>query len=361
MTQDRDHARDHTHTHTHARGPLAPGEKVQLTDRKGNMLTFQLVGGGVTDTQHGQIHHDDILGQGEGRVIETHAGSSTQAQDAKRVDKPWKTSRKIGGWQYVVMRPRMADYVLSMPRGAQIMYPKDIATVLELGDIRTGQRVLESGGGSGAMSLHLLEAVGESGELTTIEMRPDFARICAANASLFFGFSPSWWRVDVGDFDSRISAYPDGYFDRIVLDQLDPWNRLEEAYRVIAPGGVLTCYVTTTTQLSRVVEKLAESGHWTQPHVQESLERSWKVDGLAVRPDHSMIGHTGFLVFARAMAPGFIALKKREKPTKANATDIDETGINVEELELRDMSDRKLRKVLRDLDSQLNVLNERSM
>ncbi|MFD0705016.1 tRNA (adenine-N1)-methyltransferase [Alloscardovia venturai] len=339
------------------RGPLTAGEKVQLTDRKGHMLTFQLVSGGSTDTQHGQILHDSIIGQSEGRVIETIAGTSRKDVDSShRPGKPWKSSRRIGGWQYTVLRPRLADYVLSMPRGAQIMYPKDIATVIELGDIRPGMRVLESGGGSGAMGIHLLEAVGESGELTTIEMRSDFARICEANATLFYGERPQWWRIIAGDFDSQAPQLQDNYFDRIVLDQLDPWNRVDEVHRLIAPGGVLTCYVTTTTQLSRLVEHLEQSGQWTVPHVQESLERNWKVDGLAVRPEHSMIGHTGFLVFARAMADGFTALKKRDRPNKDTTTDIDEAGINVSELELRDMSDKKLRKVLRDLDTQIRTL-----
>lgn len=343
---------------TYTRGVLRAGQKVQLTDRKGNMLTFQLVADGVTDTAHGQIAHNDIIGEAEGRVIETHAGNAAANTNMSQTPqgKPWKASRRIGGWQYTVMRPRLADYVLSMPRGAQIMYPKDIATVIELGDIRLGMRVLESGGGSGAMSLHLLEAIGEQGELTTIEMRPDFAKICEANAALFYGYAPSWWHMIVGDFDTQITHCESHYFDRIVLDQLDPWNRLEQAHRVIAPGGVLTCYVTTTTQLSRLVDKLQESDQWTVPHIQESLERSWKVDGLAVRPEHSMIGHTGFLVFARAMADGFTALKKRERPNKDTTTDIDENGVDLASLELRDMSDRKLRKVLRDLDAQLSQL-----
>lgn len=340
------------------RGALTSGEKVQLTDRKGNMLTFQLVQGSVTDTQHGQIQHDDIIGQSEGIVIETKSNSTAPASENYHAGKPWKSSRRIGGWSYVVMRPRLADYVLSMPRGAQIMYPKDIATVIELGDIRSGMRVLESGGGSGAMGIHLLEAVGETGELTTIEMRPDFAKICEANAAIFYGSHPHWWQMIVGDFDTQVQTLKDDYFDRVVLDQLDPWNRIDEAYRIIAPGGVLTCYVTTTTQLSRLVETLVDSGHWTTPHIQESMERSWKVDGLAVRPEHSMIGHTGFLVFARAMAKDYEALKKRDRPNKDTTTDIDETGIDVASLELRDMSDRKLRKVLRDLDTQLGHLPE---
>ena len=259
------------------------------------------------------------------------------------------------------MRPRLADYVLSMPRGAQIMYPKDIAQVIQLGDIRSGMSVLESGAGSGAMSLNLLDAVGESGHLTTIEMRPDFARVAEANGTLYYGERPVWWDIKVGDFDSVAATLDEHAFDRIMLDMLDPWNRLEQAHRVIAPGGVLIAYVTTTTQLSRLAEALRAAGCWTEPEIQETLERSWKVQGLAVRPDHQMIGHTGFLVVSRAMADGFAALKKRDRVTKDTTTDIDrmsdeERAAQLEDLELRDISDRKLRKVLRDLDAQVAAL-----
>ncbi|WP_018143716.1 tRNA (adenine-N1)-methyltransferase [Alloscardovia criceti] len=338
---------------SYQRGVLRAGEKVQLTDRKGNMLTFQLRDGNVTDTAHGIIRHVDIIGRAEGTVIETHNGKAAEQDTPAPQGKPWKSSRRIGGWEYCVMRPRLADYVLSMPRGAQIMYPKDIATVLELGDIRPGMRVLESGAGSGAMSVHILEAIGETGELTTIERRPDFAHISMANATVFYGEKPHRWTIIEEDFNQGVQQLDNHYFDRMVLDLLDPWNRLEEAYRVLAPGGVLACYVTTTTQMSRVVEALVSSGQWTQPHIQESMERSWKVDGLAVRPEHSMIGHTGFLIFTRSMAEGFAALKKRERPNKDTVTDIDDVNLDLSQLELRDMSDRKLRKVIRDLNDQV--------
>ena len=347
------------------RGPLTAGEKVQFTDRKGKKITDQLVAGGSTQTEHGLILHDDVIGKTEGTVILTvHAKREArvnQVYPEKDKNKPWKSSRAIGGWEYAVMRPRLADYVLSMPRGAQIMYPKDIAQVIELGDIRSGARVLESGAGSGAMSLHLLDAVGEGGCLTTIEMRPDFARIAEANATLYYGRRPDWWNLLVGDFDSVASTLPEQGFDRIMLDMLDPWNRLDQAYRVIAPGGVLVAYVTTTTQMSRMAEALRESEHWTAPQIQETMERNWKAQGLAVRPDHQMIGHTGFLIVSRAMAPGYDALRKRDRATKDTTTDIDSLSVeereaSLEELELRDISDRKLRKVLRDLDEQRSHL-----
>ncbi|WP_421789773.1 tRNA (adenine-N1)-methyltransferase [Gardnerella sp. DNF01192] len=350
-------------------GVLRVGEKIQFTDRKGKRITAQLVAGGVTQTEHGLICHDDVIGQSEGVVITTvsakREAQQTIVDPSKSSNKPWKAARAIGGWDYVVMRPRMVDYVLSMPRGAQIMYPKDIAQVIALGDIRSGMRVLESGAGSGAMSLSLLDAVGECGKLTTIELRPDFARIAESNATLYYGKRPEWWNLLTGDFDSVAKTLDAHSVDRIMLDMLDPWNRLEQAHRVIVPGGVLIAYVTTTTQMSRMAEALRESGMWTEPEIQETLERTWKAQGLAVRPDHAMIGHTGFLIVSRAMAEGFSALKKREHGTKDTVSDIDdmtaeERAEQLEDLSLRDISDRKLRKVLRDLDVQLAQLPEDS-
>lgn len=350
-------------------GVLRVGEKIQFTDRKGKRITAQLVAGGVTQTEHGLICHDDVIGQSEGVVITTVSAKretqQTIVDPSKSSNKPWKAARAIGGWDYVAMRPRMVDYVLSMPRGAQIMYPKDIAQVIALGDIRSGMRVLESGAGSGAMSLSLLDAVGECGKLTTIELRPDFARIAESNATLYYGKRPEWWNLLTGDFDSVAKTLDAHSVDRIMLDMLDPWNRLEQAYRVIVPGGVLISYVTTTTQMSRMAEALRESGMWTEPEIQETLERTWKAQGLAVRPDHAMIGHTGFLIVSRAMAEGFSALKKREHGTKDTVSDIDdmtaeERAEQLEDLSLRDISDRKLRKVLRDLDVQLAQLPEDS-
>ena len=365
------------------RGPLSVGERVQLTDRRGRRLTVMLEPGGLTQTDHGLLPHEAMIGLPEGSVVVTisadkwrqmrhqqDVGTDTQAPDRA---KPWKSSRGIGGWAFTIMRPRLEDYILSMPRGAQIMYPKDVARVILLGDIRPGMRVLESGAGSGAMSLGLLDAIGTEGKLTSIERREEFARVAMGNATVFFGHRPAQWDLRTGDFDTLAADLPEDEFDRIVLDMLDPWNRLEQAYRVMAPGGVLTAYVTTTTQLSRLAEALRADGRWTEPEIMESLERSWKADGLAVRPEHEMIGHTGFLLTSRAMAPGRQALRKHVRATKDYQTDVDQgrppaksSGSNrereaedleeLEDLELRRVSDRKLRKVLRDLDHQVRTL-----
>ena len=365
------------------RGPLSVGERVQLTDRRGRRLTVMLEPGGLTQTDHGLLPHEAMIGLPEGSVVVTiSADKWRQMRHKQDVDtdteapdraKPWKSSRGIGGWAFTVMRPRLEDYILSMPRGAQIMYPKDVARVILLGDIRPGMRVLESGAGSGAMSLGLLDAIGTEGKLTSIERREEFARVAMGNATVFFGHRPAQWDLRTGDFDTLAADLPKDEFDRIVLDMLDPWNRLEQAYRVMAPGGVLTAYVTTTTQLSRLAEALRADGRWTEPEIMESLERSWKADGLAVRPEHEMIGHTGFLLTSRAMAPGRQALRKHVRATKDYRTDVDQgrppaksSGLgheremvdlaDLEDLELRRVSDRKLRKVLRDLDHQVRTL-----
>ena len=324
------------------RGPFRAGEKAQFTDRKGVKITEQLRAGGVTQTRHGMIEHDLVIGADEGVVV--------------------AATHSPGAWDYVAMRPRLCDYVLSMPRGAQIMYPKDIAQVIQLGDIRPGMRVLESGAGSGALSINLLDAVGLDGELTTIEMRSEFAQIARSNAHLYFGRESTQWNLVVGDFDEVAATLPERHFDRVALDMLDPWNRVQAVYRVITPGGVLAAYVTTTTQLSRLVETLRSSGSWTEPEIQETFERHWKVQGLAVRPEHDMIGHTGFLVFSRAMAEPGTALDRRNRSGKTADSDIDDLTPGqrrerLEELQLRDISDRKLRKVLRDLDDQIAIMH----
>ena len=234
--------------------------------------------------------------------------------------------------------------------------------MIQLGDIRSGMNVLESG----ADPAHERQPAGTRwGAWKTDHHRDAFGIRPRGRSEChgLFRWAPAWWDLKIGDFDSVAATLPEHSFDRIMLDMLDPWNRLEQAYRVIAPGGVLVAYVTTTTQLSRMAEALREAGCWTEPDIQETLERDWKVQGLAIRPDHQMIGHTGFLMVSRAMAPGFQALRKRDRATKDTTTDIDslsaeERAEQLEDLELRDISDRKLRKVLRDLDAQVEAIGD---
>jgi tRNA (adenine57-N1/adenine58-N1)-methyltransferase catalytic subunit len=279
---------------------------VQLTDPKGRMHQVVLQKGATFHTHRGSLSHDDLIGAPEGTVVIA-----------------------AGGTGYVALRPLLADYTLAMKRGATIVYPKDAAQILAYADIFPGARVLEAGAGSGALSCWLLRAAGPSGRLVSFERRPDFAAIAAANVEKYFGEAPGWWRLVTGDLSAPAaleslsgtspadSGDPPGVsFDRVILDMLAPWECLPDAAAVLTPGGLICCYVATTTQLSRVTEDLRAHGGFFEPAAWETMARGWHLDGLAVRPDHRMIGHTGFLVTARRLAPGVTAPPRRRRPAK---------------------------------------------
>ncbi|WJK44034.1 tRNA (adenine-N1)-methyltransferase [Solwaraspora sp. WMMA2056] len=271
------------------RGPFQPGDRVQLTDPKGRMHTITLSPGRSFHTHRGIVAHDDLIGLPDGSVVTS-----------------------AGGTAYLALRPLLADYVLGMPRGAQVIYPKDAAQIVAMGDVFPGARVLEAGAGSGALSCSLLRAVGVDGEVHSYEMRPDFADIARANVEGFFGGPHPAWRLHVGD----VATCREVGFDRIILDMLSPWELVDLVSTALVPGGVFIGYVATTPQVSELVEALREVGGFTEPRAWESLVRDWHVDGLAVRPDHRMIGHTAFLVSARRLAPGVTAPPRRRKPSK---------------------------------------------
>ena len=271
-------------------GPFAAGDLVQLTDPKGRMHTIELVAGKEFHTHRGVIAHDELIGRPEGSVVTS-----------------------IGGTAYVAFRPLLSDYVLSMPRGATVVYPKDAAQIIGLADIFPGAKVVEAGAGSGALTCSLLRAVGDNGLVSSYEKREDFAEVAARNVERFFGGAHPAWRLTLGDLAEKCT---DEDVDRVVLDMLAPWDVLDAAADALTPGGVLCCYVATTTQLSKVVESTREHGGFTEPTSWETMVRGWHVDGLAVRPEHRMIGHTGFLMTARRMAPGTSAPPRRRRPAK---------------------------------------------
>jgi tRNA (adenine57-N1/adenine58-N1)-methyltransferase len=231
-----------------------------------------------------------------------------------------------GGTAYVALRPLLADYTLSMARGAAVVYPKDAGQILALADIFAGARVVEAGAGSGALSCWLLRAVGETGLLVSYERRPDFAEIARQNVERYFGGPHPSWRLVTGALPADgAAACPDDEgrapadheaFDRVVLDMLAPWDCVGTAARALLPGGVLACYVATATQLSATVEAVRGHGGFDEPSAWESLTRGWHADGLAVRPEHRMVGHTGFLVTARRLAEGVTAPPRRRRPAK---------------------------------------------
>ena len=220
------------------------------------------------------------------------------------------------GTPYLALRPLLEDFVLAMPRGATVVYPKDAAQIVGWGDIFPGARVVEAGAGSGALSCSLLRAVGATGTLISFERRTDFAEVARDNVTRFFGEPPATWQLTAIDVLAGLADIADDTVDRIVLDLLAPWECVADAARVLVPGGVFLAYVATTTQLSRVVETLREHTGFTEPQAQETLQRSWHVAGLAVRPDHRMVGHTGFLVRSRRLATGVVAPTRRRRPAK---------------------------------------------
>ncbi|HVQ86821.1 MAG TPA: tRNA (adenine-N1)-methyltransferase [Actinomycetes bacterium] len=284
-------------------GPFRPGDRVQLTDPKGKHYTFTLAGGKQFHTHKGAIDHDVLIGGPEGVVVTSTSGVA-----------------------YLALRPLLSDFVLSMPRGATVVYPKDAAQIVQGADIFPGAVVVEAGVGSGALTCSLLRAVGDQGRVLSYERRADFAEIARVNIETFFGQPHPGWQLTVGDLVEELTNHPpQGPIDRVVLDMLAPWECLDAVGDVLAPGGVLCCYVATTTQLSKVVEAMRAHGGFSEPMASETLVRNWHVQGLAVRPDHRMIGHTGFLVTSRAMAPGVAAPVRRRRPAKG-AYPVDEGG-----------------------------------
>ncbi|MFL6099457.1 MAG: tRNA (adenine-N1)-methyltransferase [Actinomycetales bacterium] len=285
------------------RGPFAAGDRVQLTDPKGRMHTITLAPGKQFHTHRGIFDHDELIGAAEGTVVRTTSGI-----------------------EYLALRPLLADYVLSMPRGAAVVYPKDAGQVVAMGDIYPGAVVVEAGVGSGALTMSLLRAVGDQGTLHSVERRPEFATIARANVEEFFGGPHPAWTLTVGELvDVLEQDVPEGTVDRVVLDMLAPWECLDAVARALTPGGVLICYVATATQLSRVAEAARGHGAFTEPQAWESLVRGWHLEGLAVRPQHRMVGHTGFLVTARRMAPDVKPPLRRRRPAKGAQSAVDGT------------------------------------
>lgn len=276
------------------RGVLRAGEWVRLTDQKGRRHNFELSPGKRFFSNRGHLDHDDLIGREEGFTIGSSAGG-----------------------EYLVFRPLLSEFVVSMPRGAAVVYPKDAAQIVALADIYPGARVVEAGVGSGALTCSLLRAVGPLGRVDSFERREEFAEIARRNVRQFFGASEGRdhpaWHLRIGDLADELphSTEP---ADRVILDMLAPWECVDVVADALCPGGIVCVYVATTTQLSRIVETLRWHGGFTEPQSWESLVRDWHVEGLAVRPGHSMIGHTAFLVTARRLARGERPPRKKRRP-----------------------------------------------
>jgi tRNA (adenine57-N1/adenine58-N1)-methyltransferase len=271
-------------------GFFSEGDRIQLTDPKGKMYTFTITVGKEWHTHKGWIVHNDLIGLPEGSVVSTSAGL-----------------------KFTAFKPLLGDFVLSMPRGATIVYPKDAAMIIGVADVFPGAKVIEAGVGSGALSISLLRAIGSDGELSSFERREDFAEIATENVRTYFSQLPPQWKLTVGSVQESST---DKKYDRVILDMLAPWECVAFAAEVLRPGGVFLAYVATTTQLSSTAEALKEDGRFTEPLSSETIVRDWHHEGLAVRPMQRMIGHTGFLIVSRRMAPGVEVLARRRRPSK---------------------------------------------
>ncbi len=256
------------------REPFQAGERVLLIDGRGRRYLFRLRPGEAWHSHGGAVPHDLILGSEEGTRVHS-----------------------TGGMGFVVFRPRLADFVLKMPRGAQVVYPKDLGTIVVEADLYPGARVLEAGTGSGSLTIALCRAVGPQGRVVSYEIRPDFHAKAAQNLEAFFGRVPESVELREGDVREVVGTGGESY-DRVMLDLPEPWAMLDAAWRVLEPGGILCAFLPTTVQVQTLVLALAAHG-FELTETFETLRRSWHVTERSVRPDHRMVGHTGFVTLAR--------------------------------------------------------------
>jgi tRNA (adenine57-N1/adenine58-N1)-methyltransferase len=312
------------------RGPFVAGDRVQLTGPKGRLHTITLAPGKEFHTHRGIVRHDDLIGRPDGSVVQATNGDD-----------------------YLALRPLLSDFVMSMPRGAAIIYPKDAAQILALADIFPGATVVEAGVGSGALSLWLLRAIGSEGRLLSFERRAEFADVARANVAAATGTAldevPAGWSIHLGDLADELPRVTEpASVDRVILDMLAPWECLDAVAGALTPGGVLLCYVATVTQLSRVAEAIRLTGRFTEPQSSETIVRGWHVEGLAVRPDHRMVGHTAFLLTARLLAPGSVLPAPARRASKTEYGDEDVELWTPGAVGDRVKSDKRLRKVVRE-------------
>jgi tRNA (adenine57-N1/adenine58-N1)-methyltransferase len=281
-------------------GAFQAGERALLMDGRGRRYLIRLQPGATFHFHGGSVPHDLLIGGPEG--VQMYATS---------------------GAKLVALRPTLADFVLKMPRGAQVVYPKDIAAVLVHADIAPGSRVLEAGTGSGALSMGLARAVGASGRLVSYDLREDFHATARSNLESFFGELPAWVELRVGDV-REVAGGPE-IFDRAVLDLPEPWAVLPAISRALRPGAILCTYLPTTNQTREAVLAMERAGY-AQVDTFEVMERHWHVTDRSVRPDHRMVAHTGFITTGRRGVPGAESVGITAAPDEANgvgATDGD--------------------------------------
>jgi tRNA (adenine57-N1/adenine58-N1)-methyltransferase len=256
---------------------LQVGEPALLIDNKGRHFLLKLDPARTFQYHQGTIPHSDLIGSDDGSWVEASSGG-----------------------KLLLLRPRLADFILKMKRGAQIVYPKDIGPILMFADIGQGMSVLEAGTGSGALTLALARAVGPEGRVVTVEARDDHAAHARKTVERWFGEIPTNLDLRIGDVEAEVA---DVQPDRIVLDVPEPSPTIEAAAVHQPTGGVVAIYLPTVPQVQTAVELARSLGVFAEIEVKEFMFRDWNVAGRSVRPEHNMVGHTGFLIFMRKTAP----------------------------------------------------------
>ncbi len=272
-------------------------------DHKGRQYALTLKAGDRFQHSGDTIAHDDLIGKEDGSLVTLSRG--------KRM---------------VALLPTLGEYVLKMPRGAQVIYPKDLAMITIWADIYPGARVFEAGTGSGALTMALLRAVGERGQVVSYEAREDFARTAVKNIERYLGPVLNFTMRKQDDYEGIDSDRETGLFDRIVLDLPEPWRVVPHAVKALRSGGVYLSYVPTVPQAQQTVEALQRAAVFGLIETFETLLRPWNIEGRSVRPAHRMVAHSGFITVARKVEPGLWVSRPR-----ANWADLADQGSGEEE------------------------------
>jgi tRNA (adenine57-N1/adenine58-N1)-methyltransferase catalytic subunit len=282
-----------------AMSQLSSGDRIHLVDTKGRQYALTLKAGDIYQFSGQKIAHDSIIGRPDATIVSLS-----------------------GGKKMLALRPTFGDYVLKMPRGAQVLYPKDLALMPMWADVYPGARVFEAGTGSGALTMALLRAVGTKGLVVTYEMREDFARTALTNIDRYMGPMPNLISLRKNAYEG-IELLEDGVpFDRVILDLPEPWQVIPHAAKALRSGGIYLSFVPTVPQIIQTVEALERTTVFGMVETFETLLRTWSVQGRSVRPDHRMVAHSGFITVARKVEPGLLAPINRQEP--------DEVGVQGE-------------------------------
>lgn len=288
-----------------AMSQLTNGERIHLVDKKGRQYALTLKTGETYQFSGQTILHDTLIGRPDGTVVTLS-----------------------GGKKMLALRPTFGDYVLKMPRGAQVLYPKDLALMPMWADVYPGARVFEAGTGSGALTMALLRAVGPAGLVVTYEMREEFARTALNNIHRYMGPVPNLVPLRKNAYEG-IELLEDGLpFDRVVLDLPEPWQVIPHAAKALRSGGIYLSFVPTVPQITQTVDALERATVFGMIHTFETLLRTWSVQGRSVRPDHRMVAHSGFITVARKIEPGLLgpATMQPEEHEAAGADDLTTAG-----------------------------------